>query len=446
VLFREEDEPRNDPDMALTPAQRATGRFFFIHKSEARLHDERTRSYEFLHATFGEFLVARLAVSALRDITAFREVIRHGTTAAGQLDDGFLYAALSFSCLVSRTPIISFMKEMLHTLPDDERTRCREILNDLITASLFRRPSRSFQHYEPIHYHIIRRLACYSANLVVMLVLLAESVNASEFCGPVDIGKEWAQYGYLWRSAFTSSEWRSLTGTIRAKATRRNGPVEIELIQEDGSPVSPTDSIILTEVSSELTHFDVHVSAREDVSYAVEIPFSSIAGRAFRDVAFVPGWHSSMLLLHAVPYIRAAGGELRYQLSDGALTLPGYLLTNLDYTRGTSPNVRFKLYESCAAVMAASPELTQQFISRLRQDMPEFPITSVVDILRKINAYPPSEAYLSIVNALWKRANSESDRESVAALAWDLRTGWPEKPLTTLDEELRNLSGNAKRP
>jgi hypothetical protein len=446
VLFPEEDEPRNDSDMALTPAQRATGRFFFIHKSEARLHDERTRSYEFLHATFGEFLVARLAVSALRDIAAYREVMRRGITAAGQLDDGFLYASLSFSCLGSRTPIISFMREMLHTLPGDERARCREILNDLIAASLFPRPSRSFQHYAPIHYTVTRRLACYSANLVIMLVLLAESVSASEFCGPVDTGQKWAQYGYLWRSSFTSSEWRSLTDTIRAQVTRRDGPVEIGLIQEDGSPVSPTDSIILTEISSELTHFDVNVSAQEDVSYEAEIPFSSIAGRAFRDIAFTPDWHSSMLLLHTVPYIRAAGGELRYQLRDGTLTLPGYLLANLDYAREAPPIVRCKLYESCAIVMATSPELTQQFIGRLRQETQDFLITSVVEILGKINAYPPSEAYLGIVNALWQRANSESDRASVVELAWGLRTGWPDEMLTTLDEELRNLAGDHRRP
>jgi len=445
VLFLEEDAPGGDSDMALTPAQRATGRFFFIHKSEARLHDDRARSYEFLHATFGEFLVARLAVSALRDIAAYREVMRRGTTAAGQLDDGFLYAALSFSCLVSRTPIISFMRELLHQLPDDERARCREILSDLIAGSLFPRPSRSFQHYEPVQYAIIRRLACYSANLVVMLVLLAENVSASEFCGPVDTGKKWAQYGCLWRSAFTSSEWRSLIDTIRAQPSRRNGPVEIMLMQEDGSPVSPTDSIIITEMSSELTNFDVHVSAREDVSYEVEIPFSSIAGRVFRDIAFIPSWHAAMLFLHTIPHMRAAGGEIRYQLSDGTLSLPGYMLSHLDYARGAPPSVRRKLYESYAAAVAISPELEEQLLGRLWQDMPDFPTASTVEILRKIDTYPPTETYIMIVNALWQRAKSQPDRDSISELASDLRAAWPGGVLTTLDEELRNLTDHPRR-
>jgi hypothetical protein len=426
--------------MALTPAQRATGRFFFIHKSEDRLHDERVRSYEFLHATFAEFLLARLAVGALRDFAAYREVMRRGTTAAGQLDDGFLYAALSFSCLVSRTPIISFTRELLHQLPDDERALCREILSDLIGGSLFPHPSRSFQHYEPVQCAINRRLACYSANLVVMLVLLAENVDVSEFCGSIDVDKKWAQFGHLWRSAFTTSEWRSLIDNIRVQVSRRAGSVEISLSQEDGSPVSPTDSIIITEMSSGLTNFDVHVSVREDVSYDAEIPFSSMAGRVFRDLAFIPSWHTAMLLLYTVPHIRATGGEIRYQLSDGTLSLPGYGLAHLDYARGLSPDVRCELYGNYAHVMAASPELKEQFLGRLRQDMPDFPVVSVVKILRKIGSYPATETYIKILNSLWNRANSGPDRESIAELVSALRAAGPLESLMRLNEELRNLA------
>lgn len=441
VLFPEEDGPGDDSGLALTPAQRATGRFFFIHKSEARLHDERVRSYEFLHATFAEFLVARLAVSALRDTAAYREVMQRGTTAAGQIDDGFLYAALSFSCLVSRTPIISFMRELLHQLPDDEHSRCREVLNDLIAGSLFPRPSRSFQNYEPVPYPIVRRLACYSANLVVMLVLLAQTVSASEFCGPTDTGKKWAQYGSLWRSGFTSSEWRNLIDTIRAQVSRHTGPVEITLTQEDGTPVSPTDSVIITDMSSKLTHFDVHVALRQDVSYDAEIPPSSIAGRVFRDIAFIPDWHTAMLLLHTVPHIRAVGGEIRYQLSDGTLSLPGYMLADLDYSRGAAPDVRRKLYEAYAVAVATSPALKDQLLGRLRQDMSDFPVAFTVEILRNMDAYPPTAVYAMLVNALWERANSGQEREQIAALISNGRGVWPVEMLTRLNEELRNLAG-----
>lgn len=416
VLFTEEDEAGGDSELTLTSAQRATGRFFFVHKSEARLRDERVRSYEFLHATFGEFLVARLAVSALRDIAVYREVTRRATTAAGQLDDGFLYAALSFSCLVSRTPIISFMEELLQQISADEREACREILSELIAGSLVQRPNRSFHQYEPVECTTVRRLACYSANLVVMLVLLVNGVRASEFLGSIDTAKKWTQYGHLWRSAFTSSEWRSFIDAIRAQASRAAGFIDIMLSQEVGSPVSPTDSILVTDVSGGLTNFGILLSAREDASYVADIPFSSIAGYAFRNIAFIPEWHSSMLLLHSVPYLRAVGGEVRYQHSDGTYSLPGYMFAHLDYSRDADPGTRRELYETYAGIMAASPELKEQFLSRLRQDMPGFPVTSVVGILRKMDSYVPVEMHVRIVNALWERAYSESDKESVVDL------------------------------
>ena len=143
VLFP--GDPAADPGSggtpALTPAQRATGRFFFIHRSQARSHDELVRSYEFLHSTFGEFLVARQTARALRHLAAMREVIRQGMTpGSGQLDDGFLYATLSFSCLADRVPILDFLRELLGQVPRDERARCQELLTELLTGSLYPMP------------------------------------------------------------------------------------------------------------------------------------------------------------------------------------------------------------------------------------------------------------------------------------------------------------------
>jgi len=121
------------------------------------------------------------------------------------------------------------------------------------------------------------------------------------------------------------------------------------------------------------------------------------------------------------------------------------MLSHLDYARGAPPSARLKLYESYAAAMETSPELEEQLLGRLRQDMPDFPTASIVEILRKINTYPPSETYIMIVNALWGKANSQPDRESISKLASDLRAAWPGGVLTTLDEELRNLTDHPRR-
>jgi hypothetical protein len=445
ALLAENDRSvSDDPDASLTSAQRATGRFFFIHKSEARLHDDRVRSYEFLHATFGEFLVARFAVSALCDVSAHRELGLRGAVTAGTLDDGSLYAALSFSCLASRTPIIGFLGELLHQLPDGERALCRETLVELIAESLYPRPSRSFQHYEPVHDTVTRRLACYSANLVLMLVLLAGNINASEFLGPVDTGKKWASFGYLWRSSFTTSEWRGLTDTIRAQASRSTGLVDILLRLEDGSPVSPTDSMILTDLPHDLTKFDLRVSPRNDMSYGVEVPSSGIAGLVFRYSAFTPDWHVGMMLLHVVPHIRVAGGQIRYQLGDGTEALPGYMLAHLDNSLGSDTKTRLGLYEAYAGAMTASPELREQLLRRLQRDMPDFTTASVIGLMREVRISQLTRTATGIINKLWESAGSDSDRQAVAQFVSDEGTSWSAEGTTALSEDLRDLAARLR--
>ncbi len=52
------------------------------------------------------------------------------------------------------------------------------------------------------------------------------------------------------------------------------------------------------------------------------MPYASLAGRIFRDIAFTPRWHTGMLLLQEIPFLRALGGEIRFRLGDGTLGLP----------------------------------------------------------------------------------------------------------------------------
>lgn len=162
-------------DAALSKAQQVTGRFFFIHRSEAHAAGQRTRTYEFLHTTFGEFLVAWLTTRALDDLVAVREVMSRRSTASGErLDDGFLYSALSFACLAERVPILAFLGELIRRLSDAQRLRYRELLLELLDGALYPRPSRSYPAYEPVRHPLTRRLAVYAANLTMLLALPAD--------------------------------------------------------------------------------------------------------------------------------------------------------------------------------------------------------------------------------------------------------------------------------
>jgi hypothetical protein len=436
VLFPENADHRADRTAALSPAQRATGRFFFIHKSEARPHEDRVRSYEFLHSTFGEFLVARLTVGALRELTAVRAVLRRGLTAGGPLDDGFLYAVLSFSCLAGRAPVIDFLRELLAREHPDDRAQYIEMLPELLAGSLYPHPNRSFQDYEPIRHPIPRRLAAYSVNLVLMLVLVAGTVDGSDLFASVAVADRWREYGYLWRGMFGTNDWMGILDTIRVKVHRTDGLVDVRLTIGDGSPVSPLDSIIVTSRLQGLTQFDVMVTSDESLLFDVKVPPASIAGRVCRDAAFFPSWHASMLLLQAVPFIRTVGGKVRWQEGDEIYRLPGYSLAQLDFTRDSSPEERAQLYNALIDVMAASPELQEQLLLRLREDARRFAVDTVVDLLRRAGKTASTEPYIAIVNDLWQRLDSPAEKRSLIELVSSLRSSWPDTLDIILDRQL----------
>ena len=83
-------------------AGRVLGEFMFVHN--ARADRERRNAYEFLHATFGEFLVAELVLDLLHELTRTPEP-------ASGLDDTVLRRLLSHQPLSTRGPILRFIEE-----------------------------------------------------------------------------------------------------------------------------------------------------------------------------------------------------------------------------------------------------------------------------------------------------------------------------------------------
>ena len=436
ILFPDLKGTASGTDTALTPAQRATGRFFFVHKSQARAHGDTTRSYEFLHATFGEFLVARLAVSALRDLAYRQHVLQHSTTAAGRLDDGFLFAALSFSCMAERTPIVSFLAELLRHVPADEQAGCRDMLTELINRSLHAHPSRSFQEYEPQRHTTVRRLAAYSANLILMLVLLTGDVHADEFTGGTDNAQNWTQYGALWRSALTATEWRGMVDAIRVRVARTTERLTITLAPEDGTPVSPAESMLITEHDIGLSAYDLWLTPAALFPNDAQIGPLTHAGRVFRDFAFLPSWHASTLLIQAIPALRVLGGDARIHVADDTQVIPGYLLAHLDYSASSSAG-RGGLYERYLQLFGSVPRFREQLLLRLQRDAPVFPPATVAALLQTANIAPPDNTYLALINDLWHRPDAASSRPALISLVADIRSTWPNASLDQLITELR---------
>jgi energy-coupling factor transporter ATP-binding protein EcfA2 len=421
---------------ALGHAQRITGRFFFIYVSEARSGPDRVRSYEFLHSTFGEYLVARAIFQALDSLVAIRKAMEQTSSLGGRLDDGPLYAILSFFCLSGRAAIIDFLSELFESLESDKRTRFEEVLSRLFAESLAPQPSRSLQAFEPIACQIPRRLAVYSANLALMLVQVSSGIAASNLFGTTEAAERWRQYGYLWRGSLTQAEWRGFSDSIRARIRDRGTHVDIELTAEDGSPVSPLDSLVIVPAlaSREAGQFDI-ILAKDGTgaSYDVNIPPFSTAGRAFRDAAFLPSWHIGVFLLQSIPAIRALHGEVRWQGSEDIGLLPGYLLAMLDYSRDATPHDRATHYAYCLDMMATNPQAYEQLMMRSYYDAPTFPPSLVVSLLRRANVVAPTRSAAAIVNHLWLRSDLGDNRPEVAKLVSDILGDWGTFPGLNVD-------------
>ena len=288
VLFSE----TNSDDT--TPAERVVGRFFFIHRSEASSSGRKAQSYEFLHATFEEFLVAWLTVRALQDLANVGPYESASTAYVGRPNDGFLYAALSFRCLAASGAIVGFLDELLAALPDTERARCQSLIPDLLTDVLYPHLDRSRQDYEPVRKPFPERAASYSANLVILFVLMADRpIRVNELFGydhPVEV---WYEHAHLWKAMFSPEEWDGLLDAVRAERPRR----EILLSRELGTPVSFIS--YLSYPSSYGTH-------PQETDF--KAPSTSVAGIALRELAFLKNWSVERFILELVPFIPISDG------------------------------------------------------------------------------------------------------------------------------------------
>ncbi|MEU3458090.1 hypothetical protein ABZ671_31555 [Micromonospora sp. NPDC006766] len=200
---------------ALTAAQLLVGRFFFIHESRAREEtDAPERSFEFLHATFGEFLLARRVVGTLVDL-AKEQAHQARRDYPAALDAGPLYAWLSFAVLTGRAPVVEFSRVLLSRLPHDIRDQCHALLLVLLRDAGFPHPTWSLANYQPVRQAVSARHAAFTANLVTLVVLVRPNgVNPARLFPP-DQGLSWRSHALLWESQLPSDGWRSLWQTMR---------------------------------------------------------------------------------------------------------------------------------------------------------------------------------------------------------------------------------------
>ncbi|PPK66666.1 hypothetical protein V5P93_004703 [Actinokineospora auranticolor] len=148
------------------------GEFFFVHINQA--HTTRTqRVYEFLHATFAEYLVAVRACEVLLVAVA---TMRAG--ARKSVDDE-LCTLLSHQPLSTQAPVLEFAAEWMANRDVAERAELAGALDRLIAEHRSRPPSPRYTTYQPLEPDRIRATAAYCANLVLLRALALGEENPS---------------------------------------------------------------------------------------------------------------------------------------------------------------------------------------------------------------------------------------------------------------------------
>src|SRR5712691_2002912 len=207
----------------LSAAQVVVGRFYFIHEAQATRDSIRLHTYEFLHATFGEYLIARLVGRELEDLADAAQLAA-ARTRPEPLDDGFLHALLSHMPLTKRGSIVSFAAERIRTLPQPRRHQLLGVLLELFGSALGPRQDSRYRDYAPVPVPVPARYAAYSANLVILAVLAAgELTGSSLFPGVRDPATEWRNLALLWRSQLPPDGWEGLISTLALDRIWRNG-------------------------------------------------------------------------------------------------------------------------------------------------------------------------------------------------------------------------------
>jgi hypothetical protein len=248
------------------------GHFYFIHVSRAvsDLLDDRGRlgsadrrewrTYEFLHATFAEYLVARLAVEALLGLPARgpgRRLTRY------EPDDELLRTLLSWQPLTALGQVVAFV---LHLARRDDVAgpAVREALLSIVRACLRQAEPQRLHLYQPMRRDAPARYATYSLNVIVLLVAVyGGRLPLADLWGDGDTLAQWRRLVLLWQASLDTDNWRSLQDELTVDgssvvlrrssddargAARRSDGVVVDLYRANGLLRDPALTGLLAAV------------------------------------------------------------------------------------------------------------------------------------------------------------------------------------------------------
>ena len=252
LLSSSSNQPSHaDPVQSPTPAQSLVGRFFFVHVARSSYGSElpqEARTYEFLHATFGEYLIARIVAKMLESIVRLLEFQRSAPMAmGGENSNGHFSALLSFQVLAQRQQIIDFLRETFARQSESELAAQTELLLSLFKRSLWQLPEDDFARYLPTQLDIPTRLTCYSANVTILLCAQGPIAVSSLLGEDDDSIDRWSQLAKMWQSRLSVEAWASLRECLSVSINDRDSSIALRRPGvETGALGGKIESIIRT--------------------------------------------------------------------------------------------------------------------------------------------------------------------------------------------------------
>ncbi|WP_146169295.1 NACHT domain-containing protein [Actinoplanes italicus] len=212
ALHPESADAERGPGEPVSRARRTIAAFFFVHVAQTDdvVRTPGRRSYEFLHATFAEYLVAEHTLEVLGDLAEDWQRARRRAYGA-TLDDRVLRALLSHQPLTNGEQILPFVEAMIMSMEEGERAA----LGDVV-VELFRTARRYVAdgEYRPTPFDAVNRLAAYTANLVLLGALCRRGgISVAELCGGDD-GSGIATTVSLWRSGLHPEVQKAFFNTL----------------------------------------------------------------------------------------------------------------------------------------------------------------------------------------------------------------------------------------
>ncbi|GIM89248.1 hypothetical protein [Paractinoplanes toevensis] len=215
----------------LRPAELALGSFFFVHRARASRDGVSLETYEFLHATFGEFLVARLIHGVVGSLIARERASTFPSGAA--VDDDLLYTLLSFAPLSGRRQAVDFLRGIVKAGSEDDRADWADLVARLFRSATLPRPPRAFEEYAPKRLPVLSRLAAYTSNLLLLALCAGHTTVVRLFGGRADDENQdlgaWRGMCLFWRSQDAGSGWAGLLDQVTVDRVRRGSCVDVAL-------------------------------------------------------------------------------------------------------------------------------------------------------------------------------------------------------------------------